>query len=142
MVKATYTLKRRYFPSGTYSTLHRKDDSKVCAFVERPWLDNAANVSCVPEGDYQLKKTKSPKFGDSYYLEGDTVSLSGPSKRTHILIHSANLPSELHGCLAPGVDFCSLAGQWAVSSSRKTLENLVSEFGDYDVTLRIEAHKL
>ena len=138
----TYTLKRRYFETGTFSTLHREDGSKVCVFVERPWLDNAANVSCIPEGEYRAKKTDSPKFGESYYLEGETVSLNGPSKRTHILIHAANLPEELHGCLAPGLDFSSLAGQWAVCSSKVALGEVMGEFDEANITIKIESDSL
>lgn len=137
-----YTLKRRYFPEFTFSTLHRPDGSQVCVMVERAWFDNAPNVSCIPEGDYDLLPTISPKFGACYYLEGGTVTLTGPSERTHILIHSANLPLELQGCLGAGVDLCCLAGQWAVSSSRVAVGMLMDEFAGRDLKLRIEAHKL
>lgn len=142
MSDPSYTLKRRYFPEFTFSTLHRPDGSQVCVMVERAWLDNKPNVSCIPEGDYTLKSTISPKFGACYFLEGGTVSLSGDTERTHILIHAANWPHQLQGCLGVGIDFCCISDQWAVSSSRAALIMLLDEFDGGIIKLRIEAHKL
>ena len=142
-VKAkSFVLKRRYFPDGTFSTLHRADGTQICVTVERPWLDNAPNVSCIPEGVYSVKKTVSPRFGEAYFLEGETVSLAGPSPRTHVLFHAANLAKELQGCIAPGLSFGALSGSWAVLSSKVALSALFREFDDAGVTLVIESNKL
>lgn len=139
-----YTLKRRYFPDYTFSTLHCEDDSQICYFVERAWKNNRPSVSCVPEGTYNLAITDSPKFGRSYYLESEPlgVTLYGPSIRTHILIHKANTASELQGCLAPGMGLGYMSRQWAVTRSGEAFKALMFEFGGETVTLKIEAHRL
>lgn len=134
-----FNLKRRYFPRGTYSTLHREDGSQVCCMVERPMLNNKPSESCIVEGTYTAFPHQSPKFGSCYALEEKTlgVTRSGPSLRTHILIHKANSPSELQGCLAPGVDFGFINGQWAVLNSTAAFNALMHEFNNEIVTISI-----
>ncbi|TOE34579.1 DUF5675 family protein [Vibrio parahaemolyticus] len=134
-----FVLKRRYFPHGTYSTLHRTDGSKVCCVVERSWQNNAPSKSCIPEGSYTLFPHKSPKFGECYALESKDLGVTrqGPSLRTHILIHKANSPKQLQGCLAPGVDFGFVGGEWAVMNSTAAFNNLMAELGGELASLTI-----
>lgn len=75
--------------------------------MERLWAENAARVSCVPAGRYQLVPWSSKKFPRARALVGETVGLvAGPGvARSAILIHSANRPLELLGCIALGFDF-------------------------------------
>ncbi len=124
-----FVLKRRYFPHGTYSTLHRADGSQVCCVVERPMLNNKPSESCIVEGTYNLVPHKSPRFGICYAVEEPMlgVTLNGPSLRTHVLIHKANKPSDLQGCLAPGVDFGFVGGEWAVMNSGHAFKVLMAE---------------
>ncbi|RKZ67308.1 MAG: hypothetical protein DRQ48_09910, partial [Gammaproteobacteria bacterium] len=51
--------------------------------IERPWLDNEENISCIPTGVYTCKRTMSPKFGLVY-------EIMDVEDRTHILFHAAN----------------------------------------------------
>lgn len=134
-----YTLRRRYFEFGTFSYLYRPDGSKVCAFVERADKNNAPNVSCVPEGTYRWLPHESPKFGSCYALEAETLGVTryGPSLRTYILTHKANKPEQLEGCLAPGVDFGILDGDWAVLNSTAAFNALMQELGGKEHTLTI-----
>lgn len=124
-----YTLKRRYFEEGTYSTLHREDGSKVCCVVERPDLNNKPNESCIVEGTYAILPHQSPKFGECYALEAPTLGVTryGPSLRSYVLIHKANVPSDLEGCLAPGLSFGYLKGQWGVVKSKDAFNALMKE---------------
>ncbi len=125
-----YVLKRRYFDFGTYSTLHRAPfGDLVCCFVERAEGGNVAGISCVPEGIYDLLPHKSPKFGDCYALSAPTlgVTVYGPSLRTHCLIHKANKPSQLEGCLAPGLNFGFIGNEWAVTNSTQAFNDLMKE---------------
>ena len=66
----------------------------VCFCIERPWLDNERNVSCIPEGMYALDWRNSPKFGKRLHV------LDVPD-RSHILIHVGNAQDESLGCLMP-----------------------------------------
>ncbi|MCG9624182.1 DUF5675 family protein [Vibrio mediterranei] len=134
-----FVLKRRYFQDGTFGTLHREDGSQVCVIAERSWRNNLPGKSCVPEGSYQILPHKSPKFGDCYALEASELGVTrqGPSLRTHILIHKANTPSQLQGCLAPGVDFGFVGNEWAVVNSKAAFEALMHELDGQPAVLII-----
>ncbi|GLT18047.1 hypothetical protein GCM10007938_18250 [Vibrio zhanjiangensis] len=134
-----FVLKRRYFQDGTFGTLHREDGSQVCVIAERGWRNNLPGKSCVPEGSYQLLPHTSPKFGDCYALEAGELGVTrqGPSLRTHILVHKANTPSQLQGCLAPGVDFGFVGNEWAVVNSTAAFEALMHELDGQPAFLTI-----
>lgn len=124
----TLTLYRSYFPHGTFSHLCDDNGNPFLVTVERPWLDNQPGFSCVPEGVYDLLPHESPKFGSCYALSAPDlgVTIYGPSHRTHILFHPANKAVELEGCIAPGLEFGTLDGQWAVMASRAAFGNLMN----------------
>ncbi len=63
----TLTLHRNYFPHGTFSFLCDENGNAILKTVERPWKNNAAGISCVPEGTYDLVPHNSPKFFFSYF---------------------------------------------------------------------------
>ncbi|MGE4193081.1 MAG: DUF5675 family protein [Pseudodesulfovibrio sp.] len=64
--------------------------------LERPWLDNQPDVSCIPAGRYICRRTVSPKFGETF----EVTNVEG---RTHILFHAGNFPEETEGCILLGV---------------------------------------
>jgi hypothetical protein len=106
-------LLRTYFPNGTNGDvlLH------ICNSIELPWLDNHHQVSCVPEGRYELKKRYSPKFG--WHLQ-----LMNVPDRDLILMHPANdALKELEGCIAP-VSLLTAEGKG--SESRVALGKITS----------------
>lgn len=127
----TLTLHRNYFPHGTFSYLCDECGNSILKTVERPWKNNQAGISCVPEGEYDLIPHNSPKFGDCYVLEAPSlgVTIYGPSQRTHILFHAANKPSQLEGCIAPGMNFGVVGDEWAVLDSRIALDCLMAHLG-------------
>nr|WP_086940029.1 DUF5675 family protein [Thaumasiovibrio occultus] len=135
----TLTLHRRYFKHGTFGTLHSTTGEELCATVERPWLNNKPRESCVPSGTYRLLPHNSPTFGACYALEAEALGVTrwGPSLRSHILIHVANLPSELAGCIAPGETFGSVNGEWGVIRSRAAFNRLMDFLGQDEWQLRI-----
>ena len=63
--------------------------------------------------------------------------VSSKQKRTHILIHKANSPKELQGCLAPGVDFGFVNGEWAVVNSTAAFNVLMTELAGEAAQLTI-----
>ena len=134
-----FILRRRYFEDGTFGTLHREDGSKVCVIAERESQNNIANRSCIPEGTYQILPHNSPKFGKCYALEAPSLGVTreGPSLRTHILIHKANTPSQLQGCLAPGVAFGVFGDDWGVLNSTAAFNSLMNELAGKPATLTI-----
>lgn len=85
---------RTYFPNGTNGELYY-EGKRLCFTIERPWLGNKRQVSCIPEGRYRLvKRYTQPR--------GWHLMVQGVKGRTGILIHPANdALRELEGCLAP-----------------------------------------
>ena len=107
-------LKRTYFPEGTQGVIEW-NGTLVCYTIELPWLENQQRISCIPEGDYVLRKRFSPKFQWHLHL----MNVPG---RDLILIHPANdAKKELKGCIAP---VTKSTGIGKGSSSRKAMEKL------------------
>ncbi len=97
---------------NSYSTL-------LCYTIELPWLNNQRQISCIPEGSYELVKRYSPKFGWHLHLQG----VKG---RDMILIHPANNAIiELRGCIAP----VSVHTAWGMGlASRRAMQILMEDF--------------
>jgi hypothetical protein len=107
-------LKRTYHEDGTNGRL-MIEGQLVCHTIELPWLQNRRNVSCIPEGTYQLRKRYTQERGTHLIVE-DVPS------RTGILLHPANNAlNELRGCIAP---VTTLDGPGIGSLSRKATEKL------------------
>ena len=131
---------RRYFPHGTFSDVYI-NDGFFCVAVERGWENNVPFKSCIPEGLYKLVPHQSPKYGGCYAFEAPSlgVTISGPSQRTHCLIHPANLPTQLAGCLAVGERFGVVKNEWAVMSSESAFRRLQGLLGDDEHEVEITA---
>ncbi len=88
------TLTRVYKSGGTNGTL-TLNGHFVCFTLELPWKDNKQDISCIPEGKYELKARYSQKY--RRHLEVIDVH-----KRNQILFHPANNAiEELNGGIAP-----------------------------------------
>ena len=102
---------RTYDPEGTNGELKLV----VCNTIELPWLQNQRNVSCIPEGRYELRKRFIKKFG-LHLLVVDVPD------RSWILIHPANdAKTQLKGCIAT---VTQLTGPGKGSESRLANEKL------------------
>lgn len=108
-------LYRTYYPEGTNGELLLNGE-KVCSTIELPWKENKTQVSCIPEGKYELRKRYTQRFGKHFIL------MNVPN-RSFILLHAANdALKEIKGCIAP-VSF--LNGEGKGSQSRIALAKLV-----------------
>lgn len=88
------TLTRVYKSGGTNGIL-TLNGHFVCFTIELPWKENKKKISCIPEGEYELKTRYSHKF--KRHLEVVDVY-----NRSLILIHPANNAlNELQGCIGP-----------------------------------------
>jgi hypothetical protein len=116
------TLERfAYTPWGVFGRLVYGDFRSYT--VERPWIDNKARESCIPDGEYDLQWYNSPKFGPSWAVVGGTVSLfpeAGKARAT-VLIHPANTMDDLLGCIGLGSALGTVNGKWGVLNSKATL---------------------
>lgn len=99
---------------GTFGALIMPGRGVLCT-VERPWVGGkdwpfgVDEKSCIPAGMYKLTRDHSPKFGKlMWYVTGEGVVIRALSTnpipwREGVMFHAANRPSELMGCIAPGV---------------------------------------
>jgi hypothetical protein len=100
-------LKRTYKDNATIGvgTVYNPENFRVFEFVtlELPWTDNQRNISCIPEGDYLVRKmppTRKRKY-DYFWVQG----VPG---RTSILWHPGNYTRDILGCILPGESLTDL----------------------------------
>jgi hypothetical protein len=107
-------LMRTYFPDGTNGEL--KDGGQlICFTIELPWRENQSNISCIPEGRYELAQ----RFHEHY---GWHIHLLNVPGRDWILIHPAtDAQIQLRGCIAP---CSSLKGHGKGMASRAANDKL------------------
>lgn len=101
--------------------------------LERPWINNQSNISCIPAGTYQcefMTRSGSGKYRNVYWVRG----IPG---RSGILIHSGNVVDHTLGCLIIGERRGELAGKPAVLSSKTALRHLVDDMGKQPFELTI-----
>ena len=136
---------------GTFGDIH----GFPC--IEREWLNNAPNVSCVPTGTYKLVPHSSQKrhIGETWALVNEPLGIyhypdeDNPMiKRWGILIHIANRPEQLEGCIGVGSHWGVSTGKdtlphWGVSSSRRAMEHflaLLSDESEHTLTIKYAEH--
>ena len=134
------TLNTSSYKHGTFGTLQAVDFS--CCTVERPWLQNARGLSCIPAGEYKLKLRQSgvvKRTSRGAHLQGWEVS--NVPDRTYIMIHVANTASEVQGCIAVGHRFGVVHNKWAVTNSRSAFDQLMNVLSYEDEhTIMVRRH--
>lgn len=126
---------RKYYETQTEGTLEIYDEETndlefVCKTLELPYRDNERNISCIPEGHYDVVPRTSKKYGNHLHV-------TGVEGRSLILIHYGNyvgspnprtgLP-DVRGCILVGkahVDFEGSDGIKEVTSSKNTMRELM-----------------
>ena len=94
--------------------------------IERPWLNNVPFKSCIPTGQYKVRRTNSPRFGPDIWQVQDVPD------RTHILFHVANTSADVVGCIGCGISlYPDLNG---VGNSRKAMAKFDSYLAGLDET--------
>jgi hypothetical protein len=125
------TLKRDYQDTVTYGNLYIEDDDiPFLVTLERPDLNNAPNISCIPEGMYHCKEVYSPHFRSNLY------ELQDVPNRTKILIHWGNFVEESLGCILLGMQRMDLFNEKtqkkepAIILSKKAYQRFKELLGD------------
>ncbi|WP_417370827.1 DUF5675 family protein [Gelidibacter japonicus] len=109
-------LHRAYFEEGTNGALFNSGKF-LCHTIELPWNNNKRNISCIPEGVYEIEPRFSKRFKHHLILKD-------VKDRSFILFHPANdALKELQGCIAP-VTYLSGIGRGVYS--RDAMQKLLS----------------
>lgn len=116
--------------NATLGQLLDNDNNLLCYTLELPWKDNAPQISCIPEGIYQVIPHNSLEHPNTW-------EITGVPGRSEILIHNANFVSQLEGCIAVGSSIGMLEGQLAALNSVVTMDKLRSILPS-DFTLEIK----
>jgi hypothetical protein len=98
----------RQYPGHRCTSGYLAVNGTIIAYtLERPWADNAKNVSSIPAGTYPA--TLRYDHSDLWRIE-----LQGVPGRSNIQIHVGNEPDQSMGCILVGSqlggDLCSIVG--------------------------------
>jgi len=131
------TLQRfAYLDDGTFGRLSIED--KIFYTVECPWKNNQTFVSCIPEGQYELESHDSSKYGEVYALINSSLGVTHykepDSTRYACLIHAANWPKDVQGCIGPGMSFAIRNNKMQTISSRDALEKILNLIDELVIT--------
>lgn len=110
--------------AGVFGVL-RVDGRAFCLTLEPPDRNNLPEVSCIPAGEYGLRRTVSPRFGETFIVE----AVPG---RDHILLHPGNTPADTHGCILPGQAYGVLPEGRGVLRSRAAFAELMARLEGQD----------
>lgn len=110
--------------NGTHTVGVLKVGKDVFYTIERPWLQNQVNVSCIPEGFYTFKphgwRGEPVKFERVWEIED-------VPDRSAILLHVSNYVQDVHGCVGVGMGLNT--SQKMVTNSNKAISRLRSLIG-------------
>lgn len=88
-------------PQNEYYTpgiLVPEDKIPILLTLERRWKNNERNVSCIPTGEWMLKRT-------IYHRHGyETFEVICPP-RERVLFHLGNINDDTHGCIITGEQY-------------------------------------
>jgi hypothetical protein len=103
-------LSRKYTPQetqGLYLIMDGFTELYRCFCLELPWLNNQHNISCIPEGVYDVEKYSDAKHPNCFWIKN-------VPNRDGILIHIGNWATGKHvdteGCQLPGTDWMDIDG--------------------------------
>jgi hypothetical protein len=103
----------------TFGVLVRDDGIPFALTLERPWLDNQRSVSCINTGTYAALRHKSPRFGETFWLQ----DVSG---RSEILLHKGNIDDDTHGCILVGEQFNPVMGEDGITASKAGFDEFMA----------------
>jgi hypothetical protein len=118
---------------ATYGVLTPVDPLRApfAVTLERPWVNNTPQKSCIPVGVYECQRINSPKFGN-------TFTVTNVPNRSHILFHAGNIAADSLGCILIGHGFDAVKGtEGVVSSAKEFQEFLKLQLGTDRFTLTV-----
>jgi hypothetical protein len=105
------TLQDKY---GTHGRMEDEAGKVSCYTIERPWLNNQHDVSCIPDGTYTCVPHVKSTNGQLCWRLLNVLNRSG------ILIHTGNTEDDSEGCIIIGLMY----NDTGVLESEMALEQL------------------
>jgi hypothetical protein len=109
-------------------------NAPYCFTVERPWLNNAPNKSCIPAASYPVKWVVTETAGNR---NGRGLGVENVPDRTLIRIHVANVAEEVQGCIGVGLQRHDFRRGKGVSQSRAALSRLMDILEGQEAILHV-----
>jgi len=96
-----------------------------CKTLELPDLHNKKEISCIPVGEYYVRKHDSS-------ILGKVFQIFNVPYRSEILIHKGNYNADTKGCILVGKDFIDINIDRVtdITSSGKTMETMLCSMPD------------
>lgn len=110
------------------------DSTFSCDSLERPWLNNARGLSCIPQGRYLVKWSLMFTAKKYHYQVMDVP------KRSAIFIHGGNYFIDSHGCILLGdkTGDMNKDGENDIKNSRPTIKEFEDLMEQKDFWITIE----
>lgn len=115
----------------TLGVLYVKDECGKVLFksecIERGWLNNKSNVSCIPVGEYPIILEHSPHFRTMLW------EIYGVADgRSECKVHNVNFARDLNGCIGVGNNRKDIDGDGYhdVTDSKRTLAKFHEAMGN------------
>ncbi len=96
------------------------NDEFMCDTLENPELNNVRNISCIPEGQYNVRLRTAKESATRDYLH---LLVQDVPNRDYILFHIGNSAKDTSGCILVGVG----RKQDFVSNSTLAMDLLMKE---------------
>ena len=93
---------------------------RMCDTLENPWIDNQRRISCIPEGEYDVRLRLPRESNTRDYIH---LLVKEVKDRDYILFHIGNFPKDTSGCILVGLG----SQQDAVNNSRLAMDLLIKE---------------
>ena len=121
-------------PMGVFGEL--TIDGVTCYTVERPWLDNKPNESCIPEGVYSLELGMYNNGGYPAY------EIMNVPDRSLIKMHIANNMNDVVGCVGFGSKLWYYENLWAVSDSGGAMNKFMAAMDGEDGQIIVKSKQV
>lgn len=119
---------RSYLPDRTVGYIVAPGGGCYGKTLERPWLNNERNVSCIPEGTYTVRRDRAGRFR--------FFAIDGVSGRSHIEMHKGVFPTNSDGCVLVQSGHTD---EYNLTGDTNALDVMVNVMGNDDWTLVIRS---
>jgi hypothetical protein len=125
--KVNLVLEREIFTDQSIIGRLYLNEEYVCDTLENPYINNERNISCIPEGKYNVRLRTPRESATRDYLH---LIVQEVPDRSFILFHRGNKPEHTQGCILVGFnneqDFVSKS-KYAMDFLMRRILNLGGE---------------